>query len=293
MSPLPPEEDATDAFDEQYRRASAAADSRPREAVRRSILAHAERLAAERAQGSRNLVPAAAAPQSRVRWRAGLIGGLAAAALAAFLVVPRLPLGPHVPAQPTPALTADADTHPAAPSSVAPAVAPIAEPAPPADAVAVPQPQATAKSANAVQALMQSRDAARSGAHAASAPPVSSAAARASGAALAQADRGVAAPAAERVPDPGIAFRRAAARGDVAALAALRPQQADLNGRDTAGRTALMLAVQQGETDAVAALLDYGADPNIADFSGATPLAVARASQRASLIRLLEGHGAR
>ena len=47
MSEQPPDRDAADDVDELYRRASTSDNSRPTEAVRKAVLAHAERVAAE------------------------------------------------------------------------------------------------------------------------------------------------------------------------------------------------------------------------------------------------------
>jgi len=75
-----------DDLDERYRRASALDTGRPSEAARLAILAHAATLAVERA---------ARAPQRKSLRRPAFIGGLAAAALAGVLIIPRF-LAPHV-----------------------------------------------------------------------------------------------------------------------------------------------------------------------------------------------------
>ena len=48
MNDVPPSEDPPDHIDDLYRRAGSLDTSRPSEAVRRAVLDHAERLAAER-----------------------------------------------------------------------------------------------------------------------------------------------------------------------------------------------------------------------------------------------------
>ena len=48
MNNMPPGQDSPEDVDAQYRRASALDPSRPDEAVRRAVLAHAAQLAAER-----------------------------------------------------------------------------------------------------------------------------------------------------------------------------------------------------------------------------------------------------
>jgi hypothetical protein len=91
MSAMPPDNDEQDDIDARYRRLTQTDTSRPDASVQRAAFAHAARLAAERT----------AKPGSDIRrtgrtsrpWRTPLFGGLAAAALVALLVTPRL-LGP-------------------------------------------------------------------------------------------------------------------------------------------------------------------------------------------------------
>ncbi len=75
--------------------------------------------------------------------------------------------------------------------------------------------------------------------------------------------------------NPAAALRQAAEVGDLATLEALVEKHTDVDSRDDAGRTALMLATLHGQADAVNALLAHGADPNAADASGTTPLQAA------------------
>jgi len=94
MSKVPPSQDQPDDVDDQYRRASALDPSRPSEAVRRAVLAHAAQLVAKRA--TRRAV-------NQAWWRPAIFGTLAAAALAGLVVAPRfLALRPP-PAAATPA----------------------------------------------------------------------------------------------------------------------------------------------------------------------------------------------
>jgi Ankyrin repeats (many copies) len=109
--------------DERYRAAASLDTSLPSEAVRRSVLAHAAKLAVERQVGDNVKRTTAARP----RWRPAIFGALAAAGLAGLLILPRFPqtpapvssanarrevLGPSVPAAAT-----------AVPPSAAPATA--------------------------------------------------------------------------------------------------------------------------------------------------------------------------
>jgi ankyrin repeat protein len=105
--------------------------------------------------------------------------------------------------------------------------------------------------------------------------------------------RAAVAPPAANVTDSAAAFRQAAEAGDLGALDRLLGMQPDINARDAAGCTPLMLAVLHGQTGAVSALLAYGADPNAADRRGTTPLQAARAAGRPAIIAALQRYGAR
>jgi hypothetical protein len=86
MNKLPPNQDEPEDVDDHYRRVSALDPSRPSESVRAAVLAHAARLAAERA-GKQDSARRAA----RQTWRRpAIFGTLAAAALAGILVAPHL-----------------------------------------------------------------------------------------------------------------------------------------------------------------------------------------------------------
>jgi hypothetical protein len=305
MNPSPPDEGSPENVDEQYRRASALEYSRPSDAVRQSILAHAQQLAAERANQSgdgRRRAPRIAARQ-RALWRPAIFGTLAAAGLAALMIAPRYLLTPRaVTREPEPT---------AAVSEVSQAPAEPAAPAPSAPARdSTPQPQGAPPGASALQskparrleALTESNIAAKANAapRAAQVPPALAPIAGSTPATadVARADSASAAPSAgagrsQGATDVNNAFRLAAQMGDLGRLAALREQQTNIDARDSSGRTALMLAVQQGQTQAVAELLDYGADPNVPDFAGMTPLAAALASGQSAVVALLQHHGAR
>ncbi len=88
-------------------------------------------------------------------------------------------------------------------------------------------------------------------------------------------------------------LRRAAATGDIARLQLSLNEQLDVNSRDEAGRTALMLATLHVRTEAVKELLAHGADPNIADNMRITPLQVARSRGDTEIIDALKNAGAR
>ncbi len=126
MNQQPPGSDEFDDVDDFYRRASALDSSRPSEAVRRDVLAHAARLADERAS-SRGSHKGAA---SRFGWRPAVFGTLAAAALAGLMVVPRFlaPLGPAPVAAPSPTVPAQIPA-PSLTAPTGPAPSPISTPA--------------------------------------------------------------------------------------------------------------------------------------------------------------------
>jgi ankyrin repeat protein len=75
-------------------------------------------------------------------------------------------------------------------------------------------------------------------------------------------------------------------RGDKEAVLALLQQGATINGRDTRGRTPLMLATYQHNTDLVRTLLEAGADVNIRDDNKANPLLHSAAMGWLDILRL-------
>jgi hypothetical protein len=266
MSAMPPDNDEQDDIDARYRRMAQADTSRPDASVQRAAFAHAARLAAERtakpgfdARGTRRTSRA---------WRTPLFGGLAAAALVALLVTPRL-LGPdsaatspHEIASPAPPkaesyVAADKSAQPAATASPSPRAAP------------APKLEPTRKAGS------DALDTANSSASTLAANRRASAPTGGSGAG-----------------DPSAALRRAAESGDVQSLSTLLDEKANLDSRDSAGRTALMLAVINGRTDLVNALLVRGADPNVTDSYGETALHAATAGNHTEIAAALRRAGA-
>jgi len=88
-------------------------------------------------------------------------------------------------------------------------------------------------------------------------------------------------------------LRRAAAAGDLKALAAQLASGTDIDARDAQGRTALLLATLSGQRSAVAELLARGADPSAADARGVTPLQTAVAADEREIAAMLRRYGAR
>jgi ankyrin repeat protein len=87
-------------------------------------------------------------------------------------------------------------------------------------------------------------------------------------------------------------LRLAAETGDLKRLQQALDQPTDVNSRDDAGRTALLLAILHGQTKAVKVLLAHGANPNIADVDGVSPLSAATAANQSAIIRMLKDAGA-
>src|ERR1700733_15270782 len=141
MNRLPPNHDPADDADDRYRRASASDPSRPSEAVRRAVLAHATKLAGRRAALAAPLAVASPRPApNRVPRRAVIFGALAAAAESPS----------------TRARSASGDTEPAPEASLA------KQPAPRAASGLTNRSIAAASSSNAVAALPQAAGKARS-----------------------------------------------------------------------------------------------------------------------------------
>ena len=300
MNRVPPSQEQPEDVDDQYRRASALDPSRPSEAVRRAVLAHAARLAAERAtriEGSKTKSTRTAVNQAW--WRPAILGTLAAAALAGLMIAPRFlveaPRAQGTRPNTAPALVAHAaDTRAEERAPSAPALGPERTAKPGASTRnadvlshtggARPKVSARASSGAApVAAAAQSTDAMVGGASQQRAPRNTSVAT-----AITAVPRISEAPA-----DPAAAVRRAAEIGDLSGLQMLLEKQTDIDSPDAAGRTALMLATLHGHTDAVAALLAHGADPNAAAADGTTPLQAARAGDHPAIVAALQRYGAR
>jgi hypothetical protein len=265
-----------DDIDEQYRRAAADHASRPSDAVRRAVLAHSAAIAAERA--------ALGAPDPPVRtvnrkWRPAVWGGLAAAGLAGLLLLPRLQEPPER-AQAPPVPRA------ASPPLASPALQP-AEPPSPTLQPAEPAPRAAQAAQEALAKLFEA---------APSAARQSPQAAAASGGRAADGRQALQWQS-KIQPNAGVnsaaTLRRSAASGDLASLRTLLDEGADADGRDAAGRTALLLAVMQGHAAAVDLLLAHGANPNAEDTAGLRPLAAAMSAQRLDIAAALRRAGAR
>ena len=287
MSKVPPSQEQPDDVDDQYRRASALDPSRPSEAVRRAVLAHATQLVAKRATGDEgSTIKSTRTAVNQAWWRPAILGTLAAAALAGLVVAPRfLALRSPAAATPSAALVAQAPaTRTDERAASAPAVGadmpshtgrarPKAN-APASDGTA-PVVAETASAAPRARGLAQSTDA------------------MVAGAITAVPRLGAAVTPASAAVDPAVAFRRAAETGDLEGLKAQLEKQADVDSRDAVGRTALMLATLRGQASAVAVLLAYGADPNAADADGTTPLQAAKAGDHPAIVAALQRYGAR
>jgi len=306
MNDVPPTPEPREDVDDFYRRASAQDASRPSEATRRAVLAHAERVAAER----RSRAPPREPSDRRLGpprwWRPAVLGTLSAAAFAALLVAPRwLELRPSE-GEPVVAArdTRGTPPGPAAPESRADyATSAVREAAGTPEAVGGEQASAAARIARPPVAAAETRaktpvDAARRAARAQSAQsPHAEAQEGPLGGMPAAATQAAAAPAArllaaEPTRDSGEALRRAAETGDLPQLEKLLRDGIDLESRDGAGRTALMRATLAGKAAAVEVLLAHGADPNAADAQGTTPLEAARTLDFGAIAEALRRHGA-
>jgi len=323
MNDLPPSKDESEDVDDHYRRASVLDPSRPSEPVRRAVLEHAARLAAERTANAERTATNAPRGIGSTRvsgrqtwWRPAAFGTLAAAVLAGVLIAPQF-LTPRAPqrtasapaqvSQPNAAATPEApterkeqprsaaDERPSSPAP-APAPAPALAPSPASPEVqgnAAPTPDAAAEiAANNAPAKVQSMAKARSGAAASSDSETDD---RRTPASTSSASGMLAAPrAAAPVPQELAAqLRRAAETGDVSTLQALLGKHPIIDARDEDGRTALMLATLHGQAAAVNALLARGADPNAADARGMTPLQAAVAGNQRAIVAALQRAGAR
>lgn len=285
-------------IDDGYRRASAQDSSEPSESTRQNILAHAARLAAQRAAGKEPASspdfrrPAANQPS----WRPALVGTLAAAGLAGLLMTP-LFLPPRAPNS-TGSMVPDAGRatskhatenekdQPALPAAKILRTAPAAPPNfVPQEALSAGVPSAADSSRHEYAAPLAP------GASRNFVAPETSAVFGA-GASNSLAQRSAAPRAIAAAPLSAAALQRAADAGDNSRLQALLATPTDINVRDVHGRTALMLAVMGGQAGAVNVLLAYGADANAADADGITPLRAALAGAQPAIASALQRAGA-
>jgi len=282
MHENPPDDD----FDSLYRRTFSRDGDGPSESVRRAVLRHAAELAANRAAdlsaagGHAHWVPMRAGAHSHWR-RSAVYGTLAVAALACLVVVPHWLLPPTKPRAPAATVAKLAPSVAMAPalSGSAPGLSGSA-PAPKIEGLQPGNVSAETFRDRRVDANTSYYD--RPSAPAPAAPPAPAAASATASAAPAAAPRDVAS-----------ALREAAETGNVPRLRALLDEHADVDARDSDGRTALMLAVINGRPGAVAALLASGADPNAAAGNGTTPLQVAEARDEPAIVAALRRAGAR
>ena len=87
------------------------------------------------------------------------------------------------------------------------------------------------------------------------------------------------------------ALIEAAFRGDAAGVEALLAE-ADIDGVDEAGRTALMMAAYDGHAGTVRLLCEKKADPNMRDMNRRTALMYAASGPNAAAVEILLAHGA-
>lgn len=315
-------------IDDDYRRASAQDPGQPSESTRRTILAHAAALAAQRAAGKDPVnVDFRRPAANQSSWRPALIGTLAAAGLAGLLITPQfLPsrgptsseistavsgksLPPHT-LQEAPERLAAPAARSAANDSTAPrklgkslarksqaADGPAAADsearyyvAPPASSAPTPvaPPAGTYESAD--RAAAQTAGTASPAASARRNFAVQNAiVAGGSTGESARQKSGTPTAAAETAAT----LMQAAEAGDSSRLQSLLATEVDVNARDTLGRTALMLAILRGESDAVNLLIAHGADANAADSDGLTPLQAALAGTQPGITAALRRAGAR
>jgi hypothetical protein len=290
-------------------------DGGPGEAVRRAILDHAKRMAAEHARSQRGGQRTA---KLVARRRNTIFGTLAAAVFAGLLVLPilRAPFHPAHNAPDLPAPSATVSTSAPAPAlqtetagrrektqngaGAQPKIAAgAAEPEAPARQVAKAfnySSQAQSDSATVGEAIAPRAAPAAAPATAVAAPAGARAAAADAVAPITAApvssSRNLAR-AANSPAERGGSLRGAAAAGDVAAVNALLGTSSDVDARDQSGRTALMLAILNGHAEIVEALLAHGADANAVDATGARPLQMARAGGISEIVDSLLRAGAR
>ena len=277
MNQLPPNAGPPDDIDDRYRRAAALDPSRPSESVRRAVLEHAAKLAAERSMGRSAAQEAEDIPTqlgvgrtaaNQRWWRPAIFGTLAAAALAGILIGPQY-LPPHAPST-----VAQSKIEATRPEADAVQSLPVSQSQPPSSPLMA-QRQGMAKDRAASGNAAALKESAQDKASSYTAPPEN------------------VSPMGASAEAPAAALRRAAESGDIGNLQILLHQRLDVDARDVGGRTALMLATLHGQIRAVDALLSAGADPNAADAGGVTPLGAAMHANQSAIAAALRRAGAR
>ncbi len=275
-------------IDDRYRRAAELDPTRPSESVRRAVLEHAAKLAAERSMGRSAAreaedIPAELGVERTAAnqrwWRPAIFGTLAAAALAGILIAPQYlpPRAPSIAAQSKiEAMRPEADAVPSPPASPPPVV-----PTPSSPLMAERQTIAKGLAAGANAAAASQPAQAKASGHTAKPGNDNS---------LAEARK---APAFARDATAGAALRQAAQSGDVIGVRRQLEKRTDIDARDAGGRTALMLAILHGHVSVVEVLLGAGADANAADADGVTPLQAAMNANQPAIAAALRRAGAR
>jgi hypothetical protein len=311
MNDVPPSQPPSDDIDSFYRHASALDPSRPSERTRQAVLAHARNVAASKTRITTRL-------RRRERWwRPAVFGTLAAAALAGLLVLPQI-LTPRVVPRTTRAtaqLSESAANAPASPASTPQVARPLAPPPPPEAAaptlaapngapMAAPSPPAAPAPSTA---SIAKRAAARDQTSPSEVESITVTGQRVAPRDLQSSSPVTAISSLESAPATNTVganealkaqvgspqgLRLAAESGDLKRLQRFVDQLTDINSRDGAGRTALLLATLHGQTQAVEFLLAHGANPNTADAEGVTPLSAAMAGNHSAIIRMLKHAGA-
>jgi hypothetical protein len=310
MNQQPPGRDESDEVDDLYRRASALDTSRPSEAVRKAVLAHAARIAEERASPGASSTRA----RSRVRWRPAVVGTLAAAALAGLMIAPRF----FAPSAPAPAATVSAlkavpsrESAPAAPTVGALSGLPAAVLEPPAavpphsagafgrsPAGTPPPPAAGAFGRPPAVAPPLSANGSADGSSPAGAPTVASASAQADVPALAATSAQASAPAlraAAPKPEAKRAQDNSTLLAEVTVSGARRgPEDQTLAEvvRAGASPTEFRRAAEKGDVPGLQRLLKMSVDIDSRDSLGRTALMLATLRGHAEAVDILLDNGA-